>query len=113
MEGYGIDVNQKKWVGEPSPDPREAALNSLITFGAGKGRKAFTFNAAGVSMATKIREGGISQAYKSENNINAYITITDPLNIIQNRTILLPNVNGNRKYVLPNRLNGHSIDNFY
>lgn len=91
----------------------EAALNSLITFGAGKGRKAFTFNAAGVSMATKIREGGISQAYKSENNINAYITITDPLNIIQNRTILLPNVNGNRKYVLPNRLNGHSIDNFY
>lgn len=21
MEGYGIDVNQKKWVGEPSPDP--------------------------------------------------------------------------------------------
>ena len=24
MEGYGIDVNQKKWVGEPSPDPPTA-----------------------------------------------------------------------------------------
>ena len=91
----------------------EAALNSLITFGAGKGRKAFTFNAAGVSMATKIREGGIDLAYKSENNINAYITVTDPLNILQNGTSFLPNVNGIRKYVLPNRLNGHSIDNFY
>ena len=91
----------------------EAALNSLLTFGNGIGRKAFTFNAAGVSMITKIREGGIDLAYKSENSINAYITITDPLNILQNGTSFLPNVNGIRKYVLPNRLNGHSIDNFY
>ena len=26
MEGYGIDVNQKKWVGEPSPDPHNGSL---------------------------------------------------------------------------------------
>jgi len=91
----------------------EAALNSLLTFGDGKGRNAFTFNAAGVSVATKVREGGWKLAFKSEKSINAYITITDPLNNIQNRSMLLPSVNGNRKYVLPNRINGHSIYNFY
>ena len=87
--------------------------NSLLTFGDGKGRNAFTFNAAGVSVATKVREGGWKLAFKSEKSINAYITITDPLNNIQNRSMLLPSVNGNRKYVLPNRINGHSIYNFY
>ena len=76
-------------------------------------RNAFTFNAAGVSVATKVREGGWKLAFKSEKSINAYITITDPLNNIQNRSMLLPSVNGNRKYVLPNRINGHSIYNFY
>ena len=91
----------------------EAALNSLLTYGSGEGRNAFTFNAAGVSVATKIREGGLGLVQKSEESINAYITITDPLNIIQNGNSFLPSVNGNRKYVMPNRLNGHSIDNFY
>ena len=91
----------------------EAALNSLLTYGDGKGRLAFTFNAAGVSVATKIREGGLGMAIKSEKSINAYITFTDPLNHIQNGSMLLPSVNGNRNYVLPKKLNGHSIDNFY
>ena len=91
----------------------EAALNSLLTTGEGKGRNAFTFNAAGVSVATKVREGGFGLAFKSEKSINAYITITDPLNNVQNRSMLLPSVNGNRKYVIPNRLNGHGIANFY
>lgn len=34
MEGYGIDVNQKKWVGEPSPDPvgiKKNTRNQLST----------------------------------------------------------------------------------
>ena len=90
----------------------EAALNSLATYGDGIGRKAFTFNAAGVSLATKFREGGLTMVLKSERNINAYITINDPLNCIQNRTNLLPNVNGNRIYRFPNSIMGHGINNF-
>ena len=66
-----------------------------------------------IFLATKVREGGWKLAFKSEKSINAYITITDPLNNIQNRSMLLPSVNGNRKYVLPNRINGYSIYNFY
>ena len=96
----------------------EAALNSILTSSESLiGRKAFTFNAAGVSKATKFFVGGMSALKKSENEIIAYITITDPLNIIQNNNTNiignnLPDVNGNRHYMLPKCLNGHSIDNF-
>lgn len=106
--GKGVELN---FVGH-SLGGGEAALNSLLTSGDGIGRKAFTFNAAGLSLATKIKEGGYTMPFKSENCINAYITITDPLNLVQNGNNLLPSVNGNRHYRLPNRINGHSIDNF-
>ena len=97
-----------------------AAINSLVTSQVGyKGRKAFTFNAAGVSLATKIREGGFSLLFKSERNIHSFITYNDPLNILQNNNatnlgIFLPDVNGVRHYRFPSKIAwfGHSIDNF-
>lgn len=93
----------------------QAALNSLITEGDGVGRKAFTFNAAGVGDITKFNEGTWKTPFKSEKNINAYILRTDPLNRLQNNSPLMPDVNGNRHYLLPKDIssiyNGHSIDN--
>ena len=94
----------------------EAALNSLVTSDDKlKGRKAFTFNAAGVSDITKISEGTWKTPFKSERKIEAYILITDPLNALQNKFSLMPDVNGIRHYLFPKDLpsvyNGHSIDN--
>ena len=94
----------------------EAALNSLVTSNDKlKGRKAFTFNAAGVSDLTKFKEGTWKTPFKSEKKIEAYILRTDPLNILQNRSPAMPDVNGNRHYLspkdLPSVYNGHSIDN--
>lgn len=93
----------------------EAALNSLVTDGDGVGRKAFTFNAAGVGDITKFVEGTWKTPFKSESNIDAYILRTDPLNKLQNSSPIMPDVNGNRHYLwpkdLPSVYNGHSIDN--
>ena len=89
----------------------EAALNSLITNGEGKGRKAFTYNSAGISLITLLKEGGLRTVFRSEKSINAFIVITDPLNYLQKNSIL-PQANGNKIYVKPQKLNGHSIDNF-
>jgi len=91
----------------------EAALNSLVTFGQGKGRKAFTFNAAGISLMTKVENHVL---LNSERSIEAYMLITDPLNAIQNKfRPYLPSANGNIHYLLPQDIesiyNGHSIDN--
>lgn len=92
-----------------------AALNSNLTR-----NKAITFNAAGVGMATKLREGGVTAALRTEGLIKAYIMITDPLNNLQNNNIsvlgiLMPDVNGKRHYINPtsnaSRFNGHSMDN--
>ena len=96
----------------------EAALNSILTSSQSLiGRKAITFNAAGVSNATKFLLGGITALTKPENNITAYITITDPLNNIQNNNTniigkKLPDVNGKIHYICPKEFNGHSIMNF-
>lgn len=42
-------------------------------------------------------------------------TLYDPLNKLQNSSPIMPDVNGNRNYLLPKDLpstyNGHSIDN--
>lgn len=69
--------------------------------------QAITFNAAGVSCST---------VYHSPNaNIDAYVTINDPLNMLQNRS-LLPSADGTIHYRWPNTLDmkeGHSISNFY
>ena len=94
----------------------EAALNSLVTSDKSlKGRKAFTFNAAGVGDLTKLFEGGLQILFKPENKIEAYILRTDPLNIIQNGSSAMPDVNGNRHYLLPRDFqsvcNGHSVNN--
>jgi RHS repeat-associated protein len=93
----------------------EAALNSLVTDGDGVGRKAFTFNAAGVGDITKFVEGTWKTPFKSESKIDAYILRTDPLNKLQNSSPIMPDVNGNRHYLwpkdLPSVFNGHSIDN--
>ena len=93
----------------------EAALNSLVTSDCGyEGRKAFTFNAAGVGSITKMLEGGLRASLKSEGKINAYILTTDPLNNIQNIHPAMPNVNGVRHYLMPKDfssvINGHSIN---
>lgn len=88
----------------------EAALNALVT-----DREAITFNAAGVSGLTKLREGGLSTLFRSESNIDAHINYFDPLNQIQNRNPLMPSVNGNAKIEFPvdnaGVLNGHGIMN--
>ena len=94
----------------------EAALNSLVTSKNGlKGRKAFTFNAAGIGCITKILGGDLRTLLKSKGNINAYILITDPLNYIQNSHLPMPSVNGVKHYLMPKDfssvINGHSIDN--
>ena len=94
----------------------EAALNSLVTSNDKlKGRKAFTFNAAGVSDITKYSEGTWRTPFKSERKIEAYILRTDPLNKLQNNSPVMPDVNGNRHYLwpkdFPSVYNGHSIDN--
>ena len=94
----------------------EAAFNSLVTSNDKLiGRKAFTFNAAGVGDITKFSEGTWKTPFKSESKIDAYILRTDPLNKLQNSSPIMPDVNGNRHYLWPKDLssvfNGHSIDN--
>ena len=98
-----------------------AELNSNITR-----REAITFNAAGVGVATKFINGmknsdikgwfgGLTAAFRTTGLINAYIMKTDPLNIIQDKSLLLPNANGKRHYVIPTTIgsiyNGYSMDN--
>jgi hypothetical protein len=88
----------------------EAALNALLT-----DRNAITFNAAGVSDITKVVEGNWKTPFKSEGNIEAYIMATDPLNALQDACTIMPNVNGNRNYLVPTDgssiYNGHSMNN--
>ena len=74
----------------------EAALASMVT-----GRPALTYNASGISNITKLLEGGLGALFGSESNIDAYILETDLLNIFQNSSLLLPDVNGNRHYIEP------------
>ena len=101
----------------------EAALNSLVTSDINVvGRKAITFNAAGLSNNTKLYNGGIKVLFKSEEKIDAYIMLTCPLNIVQNNINvqwmtwgIIPKVNGKRHYIIPKNIgsfiNGHSQDN--
>ena len=92
----------------------EAALNSMVTSGDGKGRKAVTFNAAGVGVLTMVA----NKARNTGGNVKAYVMITDPLNMIQNGSSslgrIMPDVNGKRIYLLPKDcgsvVNGHSIN---
>lgn len=93
----------------------EAALNGLLT-----DRKAITFNAAGVGVATKFAEGTWTTPFKSERKIDAFILRSDPLNGVQNNNttglgLLMPDVNGKRHYLKPQDAssiyNGHSMDN--
>lgn len=98
-----------------------AALNSNLTR-----REAITFNAAGVGVATKFLNGknnsdmsgwfgGFTATFRTEGLINAYIMKTDPLNIAQDKSLLMPDVNGKRHTVWPTSAssvyNGHSMDN--
>ncbi len=98
-----------------------AALNSNLTR-----REAITFNAAGVGAATKFLNGknnsdmsgwfgGFTATFRTEGLINAYIMKTDPLNIAQDKSLLMPDVNGKRHTVWPTSAssvyNGHSMDN--
>jgi hypothetical protein len=80
----------------------EAAANAYKT-----GRDAITFNAAGVSPLTMLEN--------SESKVDAYILLTDPLNVAQNNSPTLPDVNGTRHYLIPRDFpsfyNGHSMDN--
>jgi len=98
-----------------------AALNSNLTR-----REAITFNAAGVGETTKFLNGknnsdmkgwfgGFTAAFRTEGLINAYIMKTDPLNIAQDKSLLMPDVNGKRHTIMPTSAssiyNGHSMDN--
>ena len=73
------------------------------------GGRAITFNQAGVSPFTKGRFG-LNGA-----KVDAYITATDPLNILQDIITPLPAASGKRHYLAPKSwsaiYNGHSIDN--
>ena len=107
--------NELNFVGH-SMGGGEAALNSLLTSKKNlKGRKAITFNAAGVSIITKIVVGGLDIAFKREDKISAYVLSTDPLNLLQHKIDILPRSNGKIKFLLPKDLmsilNGHSISN--
>ena len=89
----------------------QAALNSIVT-----DRNAVTFNAAGLSPATLLRYNVLTE---SQSTIDAYIMMTDPLNILQDACRFKPGlglypVNGNRSYLIPTDISslvkGHSID---
>ncbi len=86
----------------------EAALNALVT-----GQSAITFNPSGLSDITKAINGNLLTPLKNENNINAYIMTTDPLNYLQDR-LPIPEANGVRHYVKPadirSAVNGHCIN---
>ncbi len=89
----------------------EAALSAMLT-----DRKAVTFNAAGVSTLTKIREGGWAFSRKSlrKYQIDAFIMINDPLAAFQ---MLTPFADADGEhYRLPpmdkkSKFNGHSMFN--
>jgi hypothetical protein len=71
------------------------------------GRNAITFNAAGTSPFTISRNPA--------SKIEAYIMLSDPLNILQDTSPLMPDVDGKRHYLIPTDFssvyNGHSMDN--
>ncbi len=79
----------------------EAAANAYQT-----GRNAITFNAAGVSSRTI--------AENPRSIVDAYVMVTDPLNIFQSTTDV-PSANGRINLVFPQDnssiYNGHSMDN--
>ncbi|MDR1762998.1 MAG: hypothetical protein LBR64_03440 [Dysgonamonadaceae bacterium] len=111
---YALGETELTFVGH-SLGGGEAALNALVT-----DRAAITFNAAGVSTLTKLRNGGIKTLFKSESKITAYVMKTDPLNLIQNGNDplglghSLPDVNGTLIILNPvdvqSYLNGHSLE---
>lgn len=84
----------------------QAALCAMVT-----GRKAYTFNAAGVSLATKIRHG-VNIITNNNADIEAFISEKDQLHILQISTPL-PEADGT-KYYIPSRKgttdDSHSID---
>lgn len=77
-----------------------AEANSIIT-----GDKAITFNAAGLSLLTKDNS--------RKSNTLAFVLTTDPLNFIQQSSVLLPDAGSRRQFVSPRSFrgyyNGHSI----
>src|SRR5690606_1455096 len=76
------------------------------------GGSAITFNAAGLSPASLIKYSDFSKWSGGKRpQVDAYITTEDPLNNLQNNSIL-PDVNGTRHYEKGVLGNGHSIDNF-
>ncbi len=83
----------------------EAAANAYAT-----GRDAITFNAAGLSKISLFRYG-----VTGKSRIDAFIAVFDPLNGVQNRVPLMPDVDGKRHYLLPHSwasiYNGHSMNN--
>ncbi len=81
----------------------EAAYNALKL----PNRRAITFNPAGVSPI-----GNVKGYYGTElNNIDAFITMNDPLNIMQDILDFIPSSDGMRHYLKPVATNesGHSI----
>jgi hypothetical protein len=86
-----------------------ASANAIAT-----DKKAFTFNAAGLTAATKHKaSGSYWGSFKSyENLITAYQLTTDPLTILQDATPL-PNATGKPVMLSPfnseAKKNGHSI----
>ena len=104
----GVGKKELSFVGH-SLGGGQAALNSLVV-----GGKAITFNAAGVSDITKVVEGNIFTPFLTESNITAFVLATDPLNFVQNRHILMPDVNGFKITLPPTDFssiyNGHSVN---
>ena len=56
-----------------------ASVNAIVT-----GKQALTFNAAGISFATKLYLGGVKGLFKSyDKSVTLFQMISDPLSIIQ------------------------------
>ena len=86
-----------------------AALGSMKT-----GLRALTFNAAGVSLPTKLFNG-VNMSQSVESQIDAYILASDPISSIQNIPFnAFPDVNGNKHIIFPKNWNsiigGHKIE---
>lgn len=86
----------------------EASINAIAT-----GDKAITFNAAGISMLTKMKYGGFTAGLSSfSDKVTAYQLKSDPLTILQDATVL-PGALGTVEMISPQGFdamkNGHSI----
>lgn len=95
----------------------EATLNSLKTYGTGKGRAAFIFNAVWITSKTAVKNRIKEEALRKA-EINAFALASDPLTLFQNGINtsfhLRKTMDINTNIIIPHSIssvcNGHSIN---